>query len=426
MKKLTAYVLVFVLTFTTIGIANVNAEEQKLNWNGYIYQIHTDTTSGSKHILIEDYIGTDKNLILPEKIEGLPVTQLAERFTCTADILTVKVNDTLEEAEGLAWCDTLEQVLADSGSTRYQTVDGILYDKEGKQLICYPSAKKDRNYVIPKTVISDVGFHQLFLNHKYLKEVTFTGFVPELACAGTNIEKVTISGKISYIPDQAFAGCKKLKNVTIGGKVAYIGVGAFQGCTALTSIKLPDSLKRIWGSAFENTSLKSVKLPKRLQTIRDYAFKNTKIKKVTIPKSVDYIGRNAFPRKTKLKIASYMKKVYNQGIRSQYGYRAYVTAKGKSGTKKYRAAKVTKITTDNKRIKLKKGRTYVLKTEVFVSKKKKSGYIKNDILEFVSSNGKVVKVTKGGKLKALKKGTVTVTVKMRTSAKRYRVKVRVL
>lgn len=50
MKKLTAYVLVFVLTFTTIGIADVNAEEQKLNWNGYIYQIHTDNASGSKHI----------------------------------------------------------------------------------------------------------------------------------------------------------------------------------------------------------------------------------------------------------------------------------------------------------------------------------------------------------------------------------------
>ena len=70
------------------------------------------------------------------------MTQLAERFTCTADILTVKVNDTLEEAEGLAWCDTLEQVLADSGSTRYQTVDGILYDKEGKQRFVIQVQKK--------------------------------------------------------------------------------------------------------------------------------------------------------------------------------------------------------------------------------------------------------------------------------------------
>ena len=74
---------------------------------------------------------------------------------------------------------------------------------------------------------------------------------------------------------------------------------------------------------------------------------------------------------------------------------------------------------------LKKGSKYAIKTRVFVSGKKKAGVMKNDILKFSSSNSKIVKVTGSGKIKALKKGKATITVSMRTSYKKYKVRIRV-
>ncbi len=353
-------------------------------------------------------MGTDKHITFPKEIDGIVVTELAEKFTCTSNITSVKIMDTMLKPEGLVWCETLEKVLVDDDSTRYTVIDGILYNKKVTELICYPSAKQDREYIAPKTVTETYGLQQMLIKNKFLKDVTFTGVVPD--CSNTNIEKVKISGNIAYIPEGAFRGCKNLKTVEMGKKVDYIERDAFYSCTSLQNVKLSNNLRSIYGSAF----------------------KKTKIKKVTIPKSVDYIGYDAFPSKTKIMKSSYLRKVVNPWNKSQHCYKAYVITKTKSGEKKYRAANVTKITTTNKKVKLKKGQTHKINTSVFVFKKKKAGFIKNDILKFTSSNNKVAKVTQGGKIKALRKGTITITVTMRTfekklhtSRKKYKIKVKV-
>lgn len=408
MRKLLSYFLAFILTITTVGVTEVSAVETNLNWNGFIYQVHNDTNKNSKHILIEDYVGADKNIIFPKTIEGIPVTELAEKFTCTSNIISAKITDTMLQPEGLAWCETLEKISVDDNSIRYTVINGILYNKKVTKLLCYPSAKQDRKYSAPKTVTEAYGLQQMLLKNRFIKEVTFTEVMPD--CSNTNIENVKISGNIAYIPEGTFRYCKKLRTVEIGKKVDYIERDAFYGCTSLKNVKLSDNLRSIYGSAFEKT----------------------KIKQVKIPQSVDYIGYNAFPSKTKMTKSSYLKKVVNPWNKSQHCYKAYVIVQTQSDTKRYRASNVTKITTKNKKVKLKRGETYNIRTGVFIFKKKKAGFIKNDILKFISSNNKVAKVTTAGKIKALRKGTVTITVMMRTfekklhtSRKKYKMKVRI-
>lgn len=175
-----------------------------------------------------------------------------------------------------------------------------------------------------------------------------------------------------------------------------------------------------------------MKLSNNLRSIHSCAFGKTKIKKIKIPQSVDYIDYDVFPSKAKITKSSYLRRVVNPWNKSQYGYKAYVIAKTGAKTKKYRAANVTKITSSNKKLRLKKGDTHKVKTRVFIFKKKKAGFIKTDILKFTSSNNKVAKVTQAGKIKALRKGTTTITVMMRTfekkshtSRKQYKIKVKV-
>ena len=408
-RKLLSYFLVVTLMIVTVGVMNVSADEKELNWNGFIYQVHNDTVANNKHILIEDYVGTEKHIAIPKEIDGIEVTELAEKFTCTSNITSVKIMDTMLEPEGLTWCETLEKVLVDDNSARYTVIDGILYNKKVTELICYPSAKQDREYIAPKTVTEAYGLQQMLKRNSFIKDVTFTSVVPD--CSNTNIENVKISGNIAYIPEGSFRECKNLKTVVIGSKVDFIERDAFYNCTSLQSVKLSNNLRSIYSCAFGKT----------------------KIKKVKIPKSVDYIDYDVFPTKTKIMKSSYLRKVVNPWNKSQHCYKAYVIANTKSGSKKYRASNVTKIATTNKKIKLKKGDKHKIETRVFVFKKKKAGFIKNDILKFTSSNNKVAKVTQGGKIKALRKGATTITVMMRTfekkshtSRKRYKIKVRVV
>ena len=86
-----------------------------------------------------------------------------------------------------------------------------------------------------------------------------------------SIRKVIVKEGVTWLPDEAFKDCKNLKTVI-----------------------LPNSLKTIGISAFNNTAVKSIKLPKNLKVIKKWAFEGCNIEKINIPKSVERIGVQAF------------------------------------------------------------------------------------------------------------------------------------
>mgnify|MGYP000332126688 CR=1 FL=1 len=87
---------------------------------------------------------------------------------------------------------------------------------------------------------------------------------------------------------------------------------------------------------------------------------------------------------------------------------------------------ITKIKAKNKQSnRSKKERQQNYRLEVYISKKLKKGYLDPEILKFTTSNKKVVKVSSKGTIKGLKKGKATVTVKLRTTGKTYKVNVKV-
>ena len=88
-------------------------------------------------------------------------------------------------------CHNLTAIVLDSGNTNFYTENGILFDYNRTQLICYPAGKRGP-YIIPDTV--------------------------------------------SRIGDDAFGGCYNLSKVTIPYQIISIGSRAFGNCTSLDSI----------------------------------------------------------------------------------------------------------------------------------------------------------------------------------------------
>ncbi len=109
------------------------------------------------------------------------------------------------------------------------------------------------------------------------------------AFSNTSIKSITLPDSLKSISSSAFENCEKLQSITIPSSVSYIGSYAFYGCDRLKKVTFnTNKLSSIPSSCFE--------FCKKLQSI-------------TIPSSVKRIGSNAFYRCTKLSSVTLGKKV---------------------------------------------------------------------------------------------------------------------
>ncbi len=89
-------------------------------------------------------------------------------------------------------CTSLESISVDDKNLYYCSVDGVLFSKNMKTLIQYPSGKTNGPYTIPNgvTTINDFAFY---------------------GCE--NLTSITIPDSVKTVGDYAFSGCVKLKTV---------------------------------------------------------------------------------------------------------------------------------------------------------------------------------------------------------------------
>ena len=148
-------------------------------------------------------------------------------------------------------CDKLTQINVAPENQSYQSIDGVLFSKDGKTLVQFPSGR-------------------------------------EGACR--------IPAGVTVIGDNAFDGCTYLKSIVIPDSVTAIGDLAFTNCGQLTSLSIPGSVTSFGDSLFSSCyQLLSVDFPKTLTSISDGMFYNcASMPSFIVPDSVVSIGREAF------------------------------------------------------------------------------------------------------------------------------------
>jgi len=131
-------------------------------------------------------------------------------------------------AHTFAGCKNLEQVIVQDDNPGFTTIDGVLFDKERKTLICYPCGKKDSEYTIPAG-IERIAM-RAFNNCRNLKTVTFPEclrMIEKYAFADCeNLTSITLPENLNGICDFAFFRCKQLKKVSLA-RITRIGRKAF-------------------------------------------------------------------------------------------------------------------------------------------------------------------------------------------------------
>lgn len=413
-----------------------------------------------------------KKLVLPDTIDGRTVTSLnllkKDKAVPLNGVSSLSLSAGIIEKPNIIYRNgdiragilvtsleeyfpVLEEVITAESSPYLAVENSVLYTKDFTYLLYYPKRKKDTEFKEPDTIYMSRGYKKT----QYLKKVTFSAnpdYEDTPDCSFSNLETVVIPSNIKAVSWFSFHNCSKLTEVQWHDGINELDNGAFQGCTALKNIRLPKSLKTISGGAFEkctNLNFGKLVLPNKLQWIGDEAFRGTKCNKVMIPDSLESYGEHSFNSNTKIVKPKYIKNVKTKKIKSQYkldGYYKYgydyylaneavalVSIKKEKKKHCFPAVSVKKIWGSQKKITLKKGKKTTLNTKVKLERETGitvNGQLDAELLKFSSSNSKVVKVTKTGKLRARKKGSAVIQVSLRLRnddfhVKGYKVKVKV-
>lgn len=236
------------------------------------------------------------------------VTSIGDNAFRSCDSLTsvtIPANVTSVGHEVFLHCSKLREILVDSANSKFESIDGVLFNRDGTVLVQYPAGKQRTSYDIPEGVtrIEEGAFYSC----GDLTSVTIPGSVTSIgdyafvSCGG--LKSVTIPDSVDSIGDGAFSGCSSITTIgpiegeydlrISGMKLKTISRGMFSGCEGLTSVVIPTGVSCIDEDAFRGCrSLVSAEVPEGVTTIRCGAFAACDVlTSVIIPASATDLGR---------------------------------------------------------------------------------------------------------------------------------------
>ena len=205
--------------------------------SGLTYEINGES------VTITGYTGNEASVVIPNEIEGKPVTAIGERaFYQNKTLTSVAIPD---------------------------SVTGI-----GKSAF-YKSGLENIN--IPAGVTT-IGMYA-FANCESLSSATFAdgsalSSIGSDVFTSSGLENIEIPAEVTSIGEFAFNNCESLSSVTFaeGSRLSSIGDFAFSLTYSLTSIEIPDGVTVIGDFAFLESGLENINIPAGVTTIEMSTF----------------------------------------------------------------------------------------------------------------------------------------------------------
>ena len=270
----------------------------------------------SGEVTITDYTGSAAELVIPDTINGYPVTSIGEdAFYNCRKLTSVTIPDSVTSIgnDAFYYCSSLTSI------TIPDSVTSI-----GEDAFCWCSSLT-AVYITDVAAWCGITFGDSIANPLY--------YAKNLYLNGKMVTDLVIPDSVTSIGSYAFCNCDSLTSITIPDSVTNIGYGAFKNCSSLTGIwvdenntsycsdtygvlydqnkttliqapakgnvgayVIPDSVTSIGSEAFYNcSSLTSITIPDSVTSIGYQAFYDcSSLNGITIPDSVTSIGDCAF------------------------------------------------------------------------------------------------------------------------------------
>ena len=134
-------------------------------------------------------------------------------------------------------CLALSDIHVSPDNNVYKSQDGILFSKDGTELISYCPGRTEPSYQIPDGVQTVHPY--AFSVSGALEELRFPDSLTEIgdhALAKTGIKYAELPPNLTFVSEGAFIGCEDLASITVPLSLAAVEGYAFEGCTALKDV----------------------------------------------------------------------------------------------------------------------------------------------------------------------------------------------
>ncbi len=208
---------------------------------------------------------------IPDSVTGIG----SRAFYGCRSLPPLTIGKRLQHISGNTFSGTRCDLTVPDDHPFFRFEDGILYSKDGSELISCVSPPEG-----PYVVAPDV---------KIIRDQAFW------CCDG--ITEIRLPDGLEEIGMAAFSGCTGLKHLELPDSLQTIEYGAFSGCTGLTgTLAIPPIVTSIGDGAFANCSgLTELTIPPSVEEIRSDTFRGcSNLKHITFPDSLESIEDGAF------------------------------------------------------------------------------------------------------------------------------------
>ena len=154
-----------------------------------------------------------------------------------------------------AGCEELTTFTADDGHPLYTAKEGVVYSRDEKELVLWPTGKDAGALAVVPAGIEVLATGAFYASR--IKDISLPATlrtVGEGAFEESTVERLVIPVMVDSIGRIAFMYCRNLKTLTLPKRLRTITEQLCQSCQSLTEIRIPATVTRIESHAFENCS----------------------------------------------------------------------------------------------------------------------------------------------------------------------------
>lgn len=250
---------------------NINVPEGELA-DGFTWVDHYS------EITITGYKGMSNDLVIPDQINGKPVTEIqAGAFSGFTSLNSIIISENIRTIGRNAFydCTGLKQLTLNEG---LETISEYAF---------YNCASLE-SVELPSTLTS---VKQAFINCSSLSDVTIQPGITSLDNAFymcTGLRSIVVPDGVTDLSN-TFSGCTSLENVVIPDSVTNME-NTFSGCTLLTNVALPDGAKMLNGTFYLCSAITEFDVPNGVEELVNTFSGCTSLKKVTLPDTLTTVS----------------------------------------------------------------------------------------------------------------------------------------
>ena len=235
------------------------------------------------------------DLILPEGLE-----EICSHAFCGCDAITsIRIPASVKVMDGscFAGCN-IKAYEVDENNAYYTAIDGVVYSKDLKTLVAFPSDYPNKHYEVLKST-QIIGEYAFKFSHietielpNGLTNVEYGAFEASDICA------LDIPESVNQVGEMAFDYCTKLKRFAISKGLKELPRFMLGSCTELKILEIPSNIKVVHYSSFVwSRDLEQIILHDGLEEIADDGFLSTsegKLRDVYLPKTLKKVPGGVF------------------------------------------------------------------------------------------------------------------------------------